>query len=705
MHLYNLGAALKDYQPNQIRNVALVSQHGTGKTTLAEAALFRTKAITRQGKIEDGTTALDFTPEEHHRKISISLALAPIEWKDQKINLIDTPGYADFVGDLVSGLSAADAAVICLKAPAGVEAGTEAVWERIEARGCPVLCAVTQMDKEHAAFEKVIEGASEKLGKRFVAIAWPIGAGGQFRGYVDLAANKAYLFEKDGGSKEAPVPAELESSVKAARSALVDVAAEADDTLLEKFLSGSDLTVEEIHIGLREGVEARSFIPALPVAAASLQGVELFLDTILDLLPSPTQIGVVRGTKPDSKESVEFKPEPGNSTAALFFKTSGEGQAGDLSFIRVFAGALVHGKEVYNSSMQRAEKIGQIYFVQGKDRKDTHSIVTGDIGAAVKLRETHTGQTLCDKAHPIILPPIPFPQAAHEVAIAPKTKGEDEKVGSGLHRLREEDPTLHVRVEGELHQTILSGEGDLHIDVALEKLERRFHVGVVTSKPRIPYRETIRKAVSKQGRHKKQTGGRGQFGDVHVKFEPLKSGEGFQFVDEVVGGSVPRNYIPAVEKGITEALHEGVLAGYPMVDFRATLYDGSYHTVDSSEMAFKIAGAIAYREACREAAPVLLEPIVEIEVHVPNEFVGAVTGDLSSKRGKILGMASETRYDVIRAHVPQAELYKYSTHLRSLTQGRASFRTKFHSYEEIPREISEKVISQAKADREAMAQA
>jgi len=699
------GAALKDYAPNQIRNIALVSQHGTGKTTLAEAALFRAKAISRQGKIEDGTTALDFTPEEQHRKISISLGLAPVEWNDHKINVIDTPGYADFVGDLVSGLAAADAAVLCLKAPAGVEAGTGAVWERIENRGCPVLCVVTQMDREHASFAKTIEGASAGLGKRFVAIAWPIGEGEKFQGYVDLAENKAYLFEKDGQTKETPIPDDLAPMVKEARSALVDAAAEADDTLLEKFLNGTDLTVEEIHTGLREGVEACSFIPVIPVAAVPLHGVDLFLDTVIDLLPSPTQIGAVRGTKPGSDEVVEFKPEAGNSMAALVFKTSGEGQAGDLSFIRVFAGALAHGKEVYNSSMQRAEKIGQLYVIQGKDRKDIAALTTGDIGAAVKLRETHTGQTLCDKGHPIVLPSIPFPDAAHEVAISPKTKGEDEKVGSGLHRLREEDPTLHVRVEGDLHQTILSGEGDLHIDVALEKLERRFHVGVTTSKPRIPYRETIRKTVSKQGRHKKQTGGRGQFGDVHVKFEPLKSGEGFQFVDEVVGGAVPRNYIPAVEKGIVEAMQEGVLAGYPVVDFRATLYDGSYHTVDSSEMAFKIAGALAFRDACREANPVLLEPIVEIEVHAPNEFVGAVTGDLSSKRGKILGMASETRYDVIRALVPQAELYKYSTHLRSLTQGRATFRTKFHSYEEVSREIAEKVVSQAKADREAMAQA
>ena len=696
---------MKEYLPSQIRNVALASQHGTGKTSLAEAALFRTKAIARQGKIEDGSTTLDFTAEEQHRRISISLALAPIEWKNQKINFIDTPGYADLVGDLVSGLEAADAAVLCLKAPAGIEAGTEAVWERIEERGCPILCAVTQMDKEHASFTKTIHGASEKLGKRFVAISWPIGEGDKFRGFVDLAANKAFLFEKEGALKETPIPADIEADVKEARSALVDAAAEADDTLLEKFLSGADLTVEEIHLGLREGVLHRNFVPALPLAAMPFLGLDLFLDTILDLLPSPADLGPVTGTKPGNGEKVELKVDSAGPLAALVFKTSGEGQAGDVSLVRVFSGKLDHGKEVFNSSAQRAEKIGQLYILRGKDRVDTPHIGAGDIGAAVKLRETHTGQTLCDKAHPIVLRTIPFPAANHEVSIAAKAKGEDEKVGTGLHRLREEDPTLHVRVEGDLHQTIISGMGDLQVDVAIEKLLRRFHVGVVTAKPRIPYRETIRRQVAKQGRHKKQTGGRGQFGDVHVKFEPLKPGEGFQFVDEIVGGSVPRNYIPAVEKGITEALHEGVLAGYPMVDFRATLYDGSYHTVDSSEMAFKIAGALAFREACREANPVLLEPIVEIEVHAPKEYVGAVTGDLSSKRGKILGMTSEVRHDVIRALVPQAEIYKYSTHLRSLTQGRASFRTKFAHYEEIPRELADKVIAQAKADKEAMAQA
>ena len=695
---------MKDYQPSHIRNVALVSQHGTGKTTLAEAALFRTKAIARFGKIDDGSTSLDFTPEEHHRKISISLGVAPIEWKDRKINFVDTPGYADFVGDLVSGLEACDAAVLCLKAPAGVEAGTEAVWDKVEHRACPVLCAVTLMEKEHANFRKTIEGATEKLGRRFVAIAWPIGEGDKFRGYVDLAANKAFLFEKDGATKEAPIPAELEADVRQARSALVDAAAEADDTLLEKFLGGEELSVDEIHTGLREGVLHRSFVPAVPLAAMPMNGVDFFLDTVIDLLPSPADIAKVEGTKPGGSDPVEFKVDPAGSLAALVFKTSGEGQAGDVSLVRVFSGTLSHGKEVFNSSAQRAEKIGQLYIIQGKDRKDAHHIAAGDIGAAVKLRETHTGQTLCDKAHPIVLRGIPFPAANHEVSIAAKSKGEDEKVGSGLHRLREEDPTLHVRVEGDLHQTILSGMGDLHLDVAIEKLLRRFHVGVNTAKPRIPYRETIRKAISKQGRHKKQTGGRGQFGDVHVKFEPLKPGEGFQFVDEIVGGSVPRNYIPAVEKGIVEAIHEGVLAGYPVVDFRATLYDGSYHSVDSSEMAFKIAGALAFRDACREASPVLLEPIVEIEVHAPKDYVGAVTGDLSSKRGKILGMAAETRYDIIRAHVPQAELYKYSTHLRSLTQGRASFSTKFAHYEEVPRELADKVIAQAKADKEAMAQ-
>jgi elongation factor G len=696
---------LKEFQTNQIRNVALASQHGTGKTSLAEAFLWRAKIVTRHGRVEDGTTALDFTAEETHRKISLSLGVAPIEWRSHKINLIDTPGYADFAGDLVAGLRAADGAILCLKAPAGVEAGTEAVWERIEERGCAALAVITQMEKEHANFAGALTRATERLGKRFVAVAWPIGQADKFRGLVDLASNKAFLFEKDGSAKEAPIPAEMAAEIAQARSALVDAAAEADDTLLEKFLGGEELSVEEIHKGLREGVCARSYVPAVPVAAYAMHGIDFALDTIVDLMPSPSDCGPVVGSKPGSEEKVEFQPESTAPLSAIVFKTSSESHAGDLSMIRVFSGTLAPGKEVWNASVQRSEKIGQLFTIVGKERKDASSIPAGDIGAAVKLRETHTGQTLCDKHHPIVLSSIPFPDATNEVAIAPRHKGEEEKMGSGLHKLREEDPTIHVRVDGDLHQTVLSGLGDLHVDVLLEKLTRRFGVHVDTAKPRIPYRETIRRSVTKQGRHKKQTGGRGQFGDVHVRLEPLKPGSGFEFVDEIVGGSVPRNFIPAVEKGIVEAKQEGVLAGYPVVDFRAALYDGSYHTVDSSEMAFKIAGSMAFKEGAKEASPVLLEPIVEIEVRVPKDFVGAVTGDLSSKRGKILGMVNEVRYDLIRAHVPQAELYKYSTHLRSLTQGRASFRTKFSHYEEVPRELAEKVIAQAKADREAMASA
>jgi elongation factor G len=696
---------VKDLQPAHIRNLALVSPHGTGKTSLAEALLFRTKVTTRHGKVEEGTAALDFSPEEVHRKISISLAVAPLEWKDTKINLIDTPGYADFAGDMVSALRVVDSAVFCIKASAGVEAGSEMVWDRVEERGCPVLCLVTQMEKEHASFTRALEGSTARLGKRFVALAWPIGEADTFRGLIDLVSMKAFLFEKDGSAKEAPVPAELQADAQKARSALVDAAAESDDSLLEKFLGGEELTADEVRAGVRAGVLNRSFVPALPVAAYPMMGIDHVLDAFTWLLPSPPDCGPVVGTKPGTEDKVQLKPEPGEHLSALLFKTSSETHAGDLSLIRVFSGTLQPGKEVWNSSAQRAEKIGQLFFIHGKERKDAPLLMAGDIGAAVKLRESHTGQTLCDKNTPILLPPIPLPHHELEVAIFVRNKADEEKMGSGLHKLREEDPTLHVHVDSALHQTLLQGIGDLHVDVTLEKLQRRFGVHVELAKPRIPYRETIRKAVTKQGRHKKQTGGRGQFGDVHIRLEPLKSGGGFEFVDEIVGGAVPRNFIPAVEKGIIEAMHEGVLAGYQVVDVRAALYDGSYHTVDSSEMAFKIAGSMAFKEGAREAQPILLEPIVEVEVRVPKDFVGAVTGDLSSKRGKILGMGEEGRYEVIRAHVPQAELYKYATHLRSLTQGRASHKTKFSHYEEIPREFAEKVVNQAKADKEAMASA
>ncbi len=696
---------VKDLQPAQIRNIALVSPHGTGKTSLAEALLFRAKVTSRHGKVEDGTTALDFSPEEVHRKITISLALASLEWHDTKINLIDTPGYADFVGDMVAGLRVADSAVFCIKGSAGIEAGSEMVWDRVEERGCAVLCLVTQMEKEHANFTRAVEGASTRLGKRFVPLAWPIGEADKFKGLVDLVSMKAFHFEKDGSTSEAPVPPELSAEVQKARAALVDAAAEADDALLEKFLGGEELTVDEVRKGLKEGALHKSFVPTLPVASYPMMGIDYVLDAFTWLLPSPVDCGAVVGTKPGTEDKVETKPEPGAHLAALIFKTSSETHAGDLSMIRVFSGTLSPGKEVWNQSAQRAEKTGQLFFVHGKERKDAAHLIAGDIGAAVKLRESHTGQTLCDKSAPILLPPIPFPHHELEVAIFVRNKADEEKMGSGLHKLREEDPTLHVHVDSSLHQTLLQGTGDLQVDVTVEKMQRRFGVHVELAKPRIPYRETIRKPVTKQGRHKKQTGGRGQFGDVHIRLEPLKHGAGFEFVDEIAGGAVPRNFIPAVEKGIIEAMHEGVLAGYQVVDVRVALYDGSYHSVDSSEMAFKIAGSMAFKEGAKEAHPILLEPIVEVEVRVPKDFVGAVTGDLSSKRGKILGMGEEGRYEVIRAHVPQAELYKYSTHLRSLTQGRASHKFKFAHYEEIPREFAEKVVSQAKAEKEAMASA
>jgi elongation factor G len=696
---------VKDLQPSNIRNIALVSPHGTGKTSLAEALLFRTKVTSRHGKVEEGTTALDFSPEEIHRKISISLGIAPMEWRDTKINLLDTPGYADFVADMVASLRVVDGAAFCIKATAGIEAGSEMVWDRVEERGCPVLCVVTQMEKEHANFARALEGATTRLGKRFVPLAWPIGEADKFRGLVDLISMKGYLFEKDGSAKEAPVPPEVEADAQKARSALVDAAAESDDALLEKFLGGEELSADEVRRGVRAGLLNKSFVPALPVASYPMSGIDHVLDAFVSLMPSPLDSGPVVGVKPGTEEKVEFKPEPGAHLAALIFKTSSETHAGDLSLVRVFAGTLSPGKEEWNANAQRAEKTGQLFFISGKERKDAPSIIAGDIGAAVKLRESHTGQTLCDKSAPILLPPVPFPHHELEVAILVKNKADEEKMGSGLHKLREEDPTLHVHVDSSLHQTILQACGDLHVDVTIEKLQRRFGVHVDLMKPRIPYRETIKKSVTKQGRHKKQTGGRGQFGDVHVRIEPLKSGSGFEFVDEVVGGAVPRNYIPAVEKGVIEAMHEGVLAGYPVVDVRVALYDGSYHTVDSSEMAFKIAGSMAFKEGAKEASPILLEPIVEIEVRVPKDFVGPVTGDLSSKRGKILGMSVDGRYEVIRALVPQAELYKYSTHLRSLTQGRASHKLKFSHYEEIPREIAEKVVSQARAEKEAMASA
>ena len=698
---------MKDYTTAQIRNVALVAHHGVGKTTFAEAMLFLAKSTNRLGRIADGTTILDHAPDEIHRQITINLGLAQFEWAGHKINLLDTPGYADFVGDVHSALRVADCAILLLRANAGAEVGTEVVWEIVKQDKTPTLMVVNMMDKEHADFMGAVRSAHDRLGINAVPTQLPIGQAESFHGIVDLIENKAYTFSGKGmeeRSTEAPIPADLAAEAATARALLLEEAATGDEHLMEKFLATGDLTVEEIRRGLCERVVQGDLVPAFCCSAFNNHGVKEVLDEVVDVLPSPLdvkpQIGMIEGGG-----TVECKPDSAEPAAALVFKTISEPHLGDLSLVRLYAGHLEPGKELTNTLRHRPEKFGALYNLVGKERLECKSVVAGDIFAAVKLKETHTGDTLADKSRPVKLEPPIFPNPVTAECVRAKNKGDEEKMVQGLARLHEEDPTFGRHYDVSTKESLVHGMGDLQLEIMVDRLKKRFGVEVVLSKPHVAYRETVKSKAQGEYRHKKQTGGRGQFGEVHLRLEPQARSAGFKFVDEVKGGVVPNQFIPAVEKGVHAAMERGPLAGYPVVDVLTALFFGKYHDVDSSEMAFKIAGESCFHQVMLEARPVLLEPIEEIEVRVPEEFLGDVMGDLSSRRGKILGTEADGHHQIIRAHVPQAETYKYATHLRSLTQGRGMHGAKFAHYEEVPRELSDKVIAAARAEKEAGAHA
>ena len=699
---------MKDYSTAQIRNVALIAHHGVGKTSLAEAMLFLAKSTNRLGRIAEGTTVLDYGPDEVQRQITIGLKLAQFEWAGHQINLLDTPGYLDFVGDVHSALRVVDAAVLLLRANTGAEVGTEVVWEIIRQEKKPTLLVVNMMDKEHADFLGSVASVRQRLGLNAVPVQLPIGQAETFHGIVDLIENKAYTFSGKGmeeKSQEVPIPDDLKAKAAEARAQLLEEAATGDETLMEKFLGEGDLSVEDIRHGLCERVVQGDLVPAFCCSAYHNQGVKEVLDEIVDILPSPVDV------KPEVAEStnggapVTCTPDPAAPPAALVFKTVSEQHLGDLSLVRIYSGTLESGKELQNTARNRAEKLGSLYHLVGKERVECKSAKAGDIVAAVKLKETHSGDTLADKSRAVRLAPPLFPSAVTEEAVRAKNKGDEEKMAQGLSRLHEEDPTFSRIFEPSTKETLVRGMGDLQLEVMVDRLKKRFGVEVVLSKPHVPYRETVRGKAQGEYRHKKQTGGRGQFGEVHLRIEPLPRGEGFKFLDEVKGGVVPNQYIPAVEKGVVAAMERGPLAGYPVVDIQTALFYGKHHDVDSSEMAFKIAAESCFHQVMMEARPVMLEPIGEIQVRVPEEFLGDVMGDLSSRRGRILGTEADGHYQVIRAIVPMAETYKYSTHLRSLTQGRGMHGAKFSHYEEVPRELADKVIAAAKAEKEAGAHA
>ncbi len=692
---------MKDFKIDQIRNVGVVGHGGVGKTSLVEAMLYAAKVTTRQGRVDDGTSLSDYTDDEIERKVSIGASLLHLEWKNHKINIVDLPGYQDFIGEVVGGLRVTETALILLSAQSGVEVGTEQVWNIAENYKLARMFFVNRMEKEHANFEQVVKQTRESFGQKVVPLQIPIGEGPDFKGMVDLVKMKALYFERDGKLKEEKIPAELEAKTKEYQEKLIEAVAETDDALLEKFFDKGELSDDEIKQGLRKGIAERAIYPLVCGSALENVGVSALLDLLATYLPSPSDFVQIQGKVPGTEKEKVMKISPDESLCAFAFKIVSEPHVGELTFLKVYSGKLQSGMDVYNSTREVSERIGQIYALNGRERREIGIVNAGDIAAVVKLKNTKTGDTFCDKKDPIILPIISFPTPVINMGIRPKKRGDEEKIANGFAKLHEEDPTFIMQVDSDVRQTIIYGQGELHLEIMVDRLKRRFGVEVELEKPRIPYRETITTKVEAQGKYKRQSGGRGQYGDVWLRLEPLPRGEGFEFVNKIVGGAIPSKFIPSVEKGIVGAMAEGVLAGYKVMDAKITLYDGTFHDVDSSDLAFKIAGSMGFKNAAAKAKPVVLEPIYNIEVIVSEDFMGDVMGDLSSRRGKISGMDQEGNFQKIKAQVPLAELYKYSTSLRSLTQGRGLHTRQFSHYEEVPREIADKLIKEAQQAKEA----
>ncbi len=690
---------MRSVAPERIRNVAVIGHGGTGKTSLVEAMLFVAKAVDRLGKVDDGTTTTDFDPEEQRRKHTINAALAPLEWKDRKLNLIDAPGYPDFVGEVVGALRVVEGALVVVDAVAGVQVQTEVAWGYAARGGVSRLLVVNRLDRENANFEQTLEALRAKFGTKVAPIQIPIGTEAVFSGIVDLLEMKAYTF-KAGEALTTDIPADLIALAKTAREKLMDAAAETDDALLEKYLEGGELTQEELTRGLHAGVKAGTLIPVLCAAATKLIGVSVILDAIVTLLPGPLERPDVSATDPRTSQPVAIKPAPEAALAALVFKTVADPYVGKLSYFRIYGGTLRSDSQPLNSAKQKPERIGQVYFVRGKTQEPAAQVGPGDIGAVAKLVETATGDTLCSKEAPAILTPIEFPHPAISMAVEPKSKGDEDKMGTSLHRLAEEDPTIQVRRIAEVKQTVISGMGESHLEIMADRLRRKFGVDVRLALPRVPYRETIRSKAKAQGRYVKQTGGRGQYGVCFLEVEPKERGSGFEFVDKIFGAAIPNQFIPSVEKGVRKTIEEGVLAGYPVVDVRAILFDGKYHDVDSSDIAFQIAGSMAFKEATTAAGLVLLEPVMTLAVRVPEDLMGDVIGELNAKRGRILGMEPQgDGTTIVRAQVPQAEILRYASDLRSMTGGRGTFEASFSHYEEVPPHVAERLVAAAKQQK------
>jgi elongation factor G len=685
---------VKRYETKHIRNVALVGSKGVGKTTFVEAALFSAKVTTRMGRVTEGNSIIDYDPLEVERRQSINSKVVPVEWKGAKINLIDTPGYADFFGDAVGAVWVADVALFLIDSINGVEIQTRIVDGSVKKAGTPRAFFINKMDAERADAAAALASIREELAPSAVFFHLPIGAGATFRGVVDLLRMRAYLNE-GGNFKEADVPSDMAEAAAKQRTALMEAIAEGDEALLEKYLESGELSEEEMQRGIAKGIASGTLAPVFVGSAGNNVGIEAFFNTVADHFPSPADMPPVKAKRHDGEE-VTLAVDPAGPVLARIFKTTSDPGIGDIFYFRVYSGTVAAGEDVYNGTQSASERMGHLFVMRGKERVEVEAAPAGDIAAVAKLKSTRINDTFTSKAATLSLAPIEFPRPVVPMAVVPKAKKDQDKLGIGLSKLSEIDPTFSYHVDKEFSETIVTALGEVQIEVMLRRLRERYGVEVDLGKPHIPYREKITRKSEKQGKHKKQTGGHGQYGDCWLRLEPLSAGSGFEFVDDIVGGSIPGKYVPAVEKGVRESMQKGTLAGYPVVDLRVTVFDGSYHEVDSSDMSFQIAGSLAFKNAMAEAAPQLLEPIVDLEVYAPQEYMGDLSSDISQRRGRVSGMDAGT----IRAKVPLAELYQYSASLKSITSGAGTYTMQFSHYEPVPAHIAQKVIEETKKEQE-----